>query len=204
MRRRELLRAAAGWGVLSALPMAGCTTGGSTAAEVNPAQVATSATSDFAPTAGAPTTSAPPTTTRGAADGIGGRLLQADVQRQKPVAADAAAKKLLPVAAALYRTALTGEGNAVLSPYSIVSALGMLAVGARGTTAQQLAKVLGGDAPTVARWIGGVDAALARAVAASTQNAFRRRAGAGRHRTGRRGVRRPRQPGPSGLPRRPG
>lgn len=94
------------------------------------------------------------------------------MQRQTPVAASVAANRLLAVSAALYRAALTGEDNAVLSPYSIVSALGMLALGARGATAQQLATVLGGNAPTVARWLGGVDAALARAVAASTQNAF--------------------------------
>ncbi len=171
VRRRELLRAA-GWGLLSALPVAGCTAGGSGAAAVNPPQTGTSASGDFAPTGTPSTTTRPPTTTRPATDGIGGRLLQADVQRQKPVAASVAARRLLPVSAALYRTALTGEGNAVLSPYSIVSALGMLALGARGTTAKQLATVLGGDAPTVARWIGGVDAALARAVAVSAQNAF--------------------------------
>lgn len=172
MRRREVLRAA-GWGLLSALSVAGCAAGGRGAVAVNSAQTGTSASGDLAPAAGAPsTTSGPPTTTRPAVDGIGGRLLQADMRRQTPVAASVAAKRLLPVSAALYRSALTGEGNAVLSPYSIVSALGLLALGARGTTAQQLATVLGGDAPTVARWIGGADAALARAVAASTKDAF--------------------------------
>jgi serpin B len=172
MRRREVLRAA-GWGLLSALPVVGCAAGGGGAAALNPTRTGTSASGDFAPTAGAPsTTNRPPSTTRPPVDGIGGRLLQADGQRQTPVAASAAAKKLLPISAALYRTALTGEGNAVLSPYSIVSALGMLALGARGTTAKQLATVLGGNAPTVAQWIGGVDASLARAAAASTQNSF--------------------------------
>ncbi|QNK79476.1 serpin family protein [Nakamurella sp. PAMC28650] len=172
MRRREVLRAA-GWGLLSALPVAGCSAGGSGTAAVNRPRPDTSASHETAAaTAGVPTTTRPLTTTRPAADGIGGRLLEADVRRQTPVAAAAAAKQLLPVSAALYRTALPGEGNAVLSPYSIVTALGMLALGARGSTAQQLATVLGGDAPTVARWLGGVDAALARAEVASTQNAY--------------------------------
>ncbi len=174
MRRRELLRAA-GWGLLSALPLSACVATDNWPDAANDAPSGTSAPASATPTTSAPPPSpktSSPTTTRPATDSIGGRLLQADALRRSPVAAGVAANKLLPVSAALYRAALTGEGNAVLSPYSIVSALGMLALGARGNPAQQLATVLGGNAQTVARWLGGVDAALARAVTASTQDAF--------------------------------
>lgn len=152
MRRRDLLRAAGSFGVLSALPLAACGRG--------PAPV------------GSPSSTVRTTARTTAADSIGGVLVQAKMDRRSAPAPESVRNKLMPVAAALYRAAMSGDGNAVLSPYSIVSALGMLALGARNATAQQLAKVLGADAPTVAKWLGGADAAFARAITASAQNAF--------------------------------
>lgn len=159
MRRRDLLRAIGLLGMSSALPVAACT-GGSTPGGTTSPSPTVPATTDPAVTTAPSTTPAVP----------GGRLVQAAVHRQTPPTAESVRNKLLPISATLYRTALPGNDNAVLSPYSIVSALGMLALGARGTTAKKLATVLGNDATTVARWMSGVDAELRRAVTASKTN----------------------------------
>ena len=78
--------------------------------------------------------------------------------------------RFLAVAAALYKVALPRPGNALISPYSIISALGMTAAGARGTTASALATALGGDASDVAGALTAGDAAMAAAVQASAQS----------------------------------
>ncbi|HJQ05037.1 MAG TPA: serpin family protein [Nocardioides sp.] len=76
------------------------------------------------------------------------RLVSADVQR-----ATADPALLAPVVTGLERfgarlyDAVAGQpGNLVISPYSVAIALSMTLAGARGTTASQLASVLGADA----------------------------------------------------------
>ncbi len=164
MRRRDLLRTVGWVGLMSAVPVAGCAAGGDKAATISKSgspAVTTQlpSTSSTSASARTPTPVATP----------GGQLVQGDAKRDPAPPATVARHRLLPFSAALYKAALTGQGNAVLSPYSVVSALGMLALGARGATATKLAEALGADAATVARWVGGADAALGRAVAASTQ-----------------------------------
>lgn len=167
MRRRDLFRGAGSLAVLAAPVVAGCaaprndpagsTTAGSTAS--------TTAGRTASVTAAATTTAA--TNTAATSTAAGGAVVRgAGARRSAPAAVQ---QRLLPAAAALYRAALPGTGNAILSPYSIVSALGMLAYGARGATAAALTKALGGDAGTVAGWLTGSDAALAAAVTASKQ-----------------------------------
>lgn len=142
MRRRDLLGAAGWLGLLLTAP--GC-----------------AAASDGAPTDPAR-----------AAQQVGGRLVQDRTERRPAAAATAVRHKLLPFSAALYRAALTGTENAVLSPYSIAATLGMLALGARGGTAMALTRALGADAATVSSWLGGGDAALADGVSSSAKDSF--------------------------------
>ena len=185
MRRRDLIRGAGLLAVLAAAPVvAGCagprndpadTNGpavpsaitGNSAASSAPANAATgSAATASAATASAATGSPAPASTAAASTAAGGAVVRGAGTRRPPPAS-ATAGRMLPAAAALYRAALPGTGNALLSPYSIVSALGMLSYGARGATAAALTKALGGDADTVAGWLTAGDAALAAAVAAS-------------------------------------
>jgi serpin B len=49
----------------------------------------------------------------------------------------------------LYRRAAEKEGNVVLSPYSVAAALAMVREGARGATADEMARVLGAAPPAV-------------------------------------------------------
>ena len=56
------------------------------------------------------------------------------------------------------------DGNCLLSPYSVLSALGMTALGSAGVTQQRLRTLFGGDAATVAGRLTSVDSALAAAV----------------------------------------
>lgn len=169
MRRRDLFRGAGSLAVLAAVPVAagcaaprndpaGSTTAGSTAS--------TTAGRTASVTAAATTTTAA-TSTAATSVAAGGAVVRgAGARRSAPAAVQ---QRLLPAAAALYRAALPGTGNAMLSPYSIVSALGMLAYGAWGAAAAALTKALGGDAGTVAGWLTGSDAALTAAVTASKQ-----------------------------------
>ncbi|GGB19683.1 serine protease [Flexivirga endophytica] len=65
----------------------------------------------------------------------------------------------------LLKTATIGPtDNGSISPYSIYTALAMADAGARGTSRQQLAKVLGGDQQRQAGNITAIDAAVAKAV----------------------------------------
>ena len=152
MRRRDLLRTGAGLAVLAA---AGC------------AAPSHSPRSTSAATSGG---SSPPADSGAGSSGVsvGGAVDQATYPRE--VALTTTPGRLLPAAAALYRAALSGTGNAALSPYSIITTLGMLAFGARGDTAAALAEVLGGPADKVASWLTGADSALAKAVAVSKQS----------------------------------
>lgn len=68
-----------------------------------------------------------------------------------------------PFATGLLRSAAP-TGNAVLSPYSVLNALGMTQLGAAGGTEQKLAHLLGGNGSAVAARLTVVDDALARAV----------------------------------------
>ena len=74
------------------------------------------------------------------------------------------------VSLSLFRAAVTTGGGAapnfVLSPYSIISALGMTALGAKGATQDAFVKLLGGMPAETAARLTAVDAALKRAVAA--------------------------------------
>lgn len=78
----------------------------------------------------------------------------------------AAATNINRFAADLFRAALPGTPNAVMSPYSVLAALGMTAFGARGDAASALSTVLGADAVTIAAQITAADAALDAAVQA--------------------------------------
>ena len=175
MKRRSVFRAAGCWGLLSALPVSGCAAGSKSGATVSPdaslpgtTAISTDPTLEPTPGSTAGSVRHPPRP-----DVIGGQVLQANGKRQSVPSADVVKHSLLPAAVALYRAALPGSGNAVLSPYSIVAALGMLAFGARGATATSLANVLGADAATVSRWLSAADAALAGAVADSKQGQYR-------------------------------
>ena len=142
MHRRDLFRAGAGLMALLALPAAGC------AASIGgQAGTAGSSSSGLIATTG---------------------VLKADVARA--ASATATQGRLLAVAAALYKAALTHPGNALISPYSIINALGMTAAGARGTTASALATLLGGDPSDVAGVLTAGDSAMAAAVQASAQS----------------------------------
>lgn len=113
----------------------------------------TACAADDSPDAGGPTTADP--------DGI--RLVSSDVERS---AGDAAA--LPPVVEGLQRFAgdLYGRlaqkpGNLVLSPYSVLVALGMTLAGGAGTTAQEMRAVLHADGAPGERWHAGVNALTA-------------------------------------------
>ena len=90
--------------------------------------------------------------------------------RRAPADTTQAGARLTPFALDLFRAAAPDTGNAVISPYSVLAALGMTQYGARGAAATAMAKALGGDADTVAGALGAVDAAVAAAVAAGTIN----------------------------------
>lgn len=73
----------------------------------------------------------------------------------------------------LFRASAPGTDNAVISPYSVLVALGMAELGADGSALAAMTKVLGGDGPAVAGQLTAVDAAIAAAVANSAKEADR-------------------------------
>jgi serpin B len=73
--------------------------------------------------------------------------------------------------AELFRASAPGTGNAVISPYSVLVALGMTEFGATGSALAAMTKVLGGDAHAVAGQLTAVDTAIAAAIAGSAKAA---------------------------------
>lgn len=71
--------------------------------------------------------------------------------------------------AELFHASITGTKNAVISPYSVLAALGMTELGAQGGPLAAMTKVLGGDGAAVAGQVTAVDAAIAKAIAASQE-----------------------------------
>jgi serpin B len=71
----------------------------------------------------------------------------------------------------LLRASAPGTANAVISPYSVLVALGMTEFGATGSALAAMTKVLGGDAHTVAGHLTAVDTAIAAAVTSSAKAA---------------------------------
>ena len=86
-----------------------------------------------------------------------------------PVASTAS--NLARFSAALLRAAAPGAQNAVISPYSVLCALGMAELGADGAALAAMTKVLGADGPGIAGQVTAVDAAIMQAVAASKDSA---------------------------------
>lgn len=76
-------------------------------------------------------------------------------------------------ATALFRASAPGKDNAVVSPYSVIAALGMAELGADGAALAAMTEVLGGDGAGVAGQVTAVDKAVADAVAASAKAAER-------------------------------
>ncbi|MGI8418504.1 MAG: serpin family protein [Nakamurella sp.] len=72
-------------------------------------------------------------------------------------------------AAELFQASAPGTKNAVISPYSVLAALGMAELGAQGGPLAAITKVLGGEGKAVAGQVTAVDAAIAKAIAASQQ-----------------------------------
>jgi serpin B len=71
----------------------------------------------------------------------------------------------------LFRASAPGTGNAVISPYSVLVALGMAELGADGSARVAMTKVLGGDGKAIAGQLTAVDAAIAAAIANSEKRA---------------------------------
>lgn len=89
-------------------------------------------------------------------------LVSSDVQREPGEASlvPQVVDGLRGLAGGLYDGVSAGPGNVVLSPYSVLVALGMTLAGARGTTAEEMRDVLGvGDLGE--RWHSGVNALTA-------------------------------------------
>lgn len=93
--------------------------------------------------------------------------LRADAPRLAAAPAPAAGTTLSAFAATLFRAATPGNGNAVMSPYSVAAALGMAGLGADGPGLKAFTAVLGADPATIAAQITAVDAAVAAALTAS-------------------------------------
>jgi serpin B len=74
-------------------------------------------------------------------------------------------------AAALLRAAAPAGENAVISPYSVLAALGMAQLGADGAALAAMTKVLGADGPGIAGQITAVDTAVAEAIEKSEKAA---------------------------------
>lgn len=97
--------------------------------------------------------------------------LRADLARRRAGDPAAAGAGLADCAVRLFGAAAPGTDNAVISPYSILTALGMTQYAARGEAAAAMTSVLGGDADTVAGWLTVVDDSIAAAVARGVVNA---------------------------------
>ena len=96
-------------------------------------------------------------------EGRGLQELHGTGNRATAGASTTAAGIFAPFAIGLLRSAAP-TGNAVLSPYSVLNALGMTQLGAAGGTAQRLAQLLGGNGSAVAARLTVVDDALEQAV----------------------------------------
>lgn len=97
--------------------------------------------------------------------------LRADVARRSAGLSSAARAGLADWAARLFLAAAPGTDNAVISPYSVLAALGMTGYAARGAAAAAMTSVLGGDPDAVADWLTAVDTSVATAVTAGAVNA---------------------------------
>lgn len=178
MKRRSFLRSSALVGAALSATAAGCSSsiaGQGTAGSVVPVAPSSTATpttmpfslpvplSTLPPSSGASATAAPiGATTQAPVDGV----IKADLARMVPTTGASAAGKFYDLAAAMlkFRLGSPDSGNAVISPYSIVSALGMVSLGARGAARTAFAKLLGGTNQEVADRLTATDAALAAAV----------------------------------------
>lgn len=102
-------------------------------------------------------------------DAVGGmQELRGSGARVAPAAAGVVRQRLAAFSSALVAaTEPDAKGNILVSPYSLLAALGMADLGAAGAPADVLRKGLGGSAEEVASWITAVDAAVADAVAES-------------------------------------
>ena len=110
---------------------------------------------------------APTTTSSGPVVPANG-LVKADKPRMSASAANTAKNAFADVSASMFRLGLAqvDQPNFVMSPYSIVSALGMTSAGAKGAAAEAFTKLLGGNAQQVAGRLTAVDASIATAVEA--------------------------------------
>jgi serpin B len=101
----------------------------------------------------------------------GGGELRGTAARMAAAPQGAATENLCRFGADLFRASAPGTANAVISPYSVLVALGMTEFGATGSALAAMTKVLGGDAHTVAGHLTAVDAAIAAAIAGSAKAA---------------------------------
>lgn len=96
-------------------------------------------------------------------------VLQVSAPRMAPAAAGPAGAALMKFGCELYLDTadVSATGNASISPYSVYVALAMTAAGARGTSAAQFDKLLGGNQHAVAGNVTAIDKAVQAAVKAS-------------------------------------
>ncbi|MTD13531.1 serpin family protein [Nakamurella sp. YIM 132087] len=102
-----------------------------------------------------------------------GSLLKIDAARRSTLTDEQARGRFADFGADLFRAVVAAgatPGNTLVSPYSVVSALGMTALGARAATLDLFRDLLGGDPTEVAAALTTADAALAAAVAAGTRD----------------------------------
>lgn len=101
----------------------------------------------------------------------GGGEVRGTAARMAAAPPAAATENLCRFGADLFRASAPATGNAVISPYSVLVALGMTEFGANGAALAAMTKVLGGDARTVAGQLTAVDTAIAAAIAGSAKAA---------------------------------
>lgn len=114
-----------------------------------------------------PVSPASPTTS----DTSGGGEQRGAAARMAAAPPAAATENLCRFGADLFRASAPGTANAVISPYSVLVALGMTEFGATGSALAAMTKVLGGDARAVAGQLTAVDTAIAAAIAGSAKAA---------------------------------
>ncbi|WP_051264744.1 serpin family protein [Nakamurella lactea] len=98
-----------------------------------------------------------------------GQEIRGTAARMTAAPADATTENFCRFAAELFTTSVKDQQNAVISPYSVMAALGMAELGADGAALAAMSKVLGGDGAAIAAQVTAIDAAVAAAVAASAK-----------------------------------
>ncbi len=181
MRRREFLGSGAVLLAALGVGLAGCSSSTPGSASNQSTEGTTPPGSTGPTTPAGPTDSTTPSASGSSSSagpsspvvtGTAGAEVRANRPRMSPAPASSVRGSFGAFSLDLYRACVKpgAPTNFVFSPYSIVSALGMTAFGAKAATAAAFAKLLGGSAEQVAARLTAVDASIASAVSAG-QNA---------------------------------